>query len=316
MPPSKIPEREFIDTIRAIGPYKASQKWGVNWNNVNQRRSRLERKLHISIEGPNGVKKERTPTPRAAYRLEASVQDGTVLIASDAHYWPGETSLMHKAFVFLCKELKPKLVILNGDVMDFPSISRHAPIGWEHRPKVIDEIEWAQEKTHEIVQACERARKIWTLGNHDARYESRLATLAPEYARVHGVHLKDSFPLWEPGWSVWINSHIVVKHRFRGGIHAVHNNILWAGKSMITGHLHSAKVIPFTDYNGTRWGVDTGCLADPEAQAFADYTEDNPKNWRSAFVVLTFKEGKLLQPELVLKWDAERVEFRGRIFTP
>ena len=105
----------------------------------------------------------------------------------------------------------------------------------------------------------------------------------------------------------------VIKHRFKGGIHAPHNNTLWAGRTIVTGHLHSAKVMPISDYNGTRWGVDGGCLADTGAKAFLDYTEDSPKNWRSGFVVLTFVDSQLLQPELVLSWDENHVQWRGQI---
>jgi hypothetical protein len=82
---------------------------------------------------------------------------------------------------------------------------------------------------------------------------------------------------------------------------------------MVTGHLHSAKVTPFTDYNGTRYGVDAGCVADSDARAFTNYTEDSPKNWVSAFCILTFKDGQLLWPELVVKWDEKNVQFRGQI---
>lgn len=140
-----------------------------------------------------------------------------------------------------------------------------------------------------------------------------IAIKAPELAKVKGVHLHDHFPDWDRGWSTWINDDVIIKHRFKGGIHATHNNTMWAGKSIITGHLHSAKVTPFTDYNGTRYGVDTGCVADPDHKAFVDYTEDNPKNWRSAFCVLTFWRGKLLYPELVLRLDENHVEFRGQV---
>jgi hypothetical protein len=118
-------------------------------------------------------------------------------------------------------------------------------------------------------------------------------------------------PLWEPCWSVFINDNVVVKHRLRSGIHAPHNNTMWAGRTVVTGHLHSQKIMPITDYNGTRYGVDAGCLADPDAKAFTDYTEDGPKNWRSGFAVLTFKDGRLLMPELVTVWDAGHVQWRG-----
>ena len=104
----------------------------------------------------------------------------------------------------------------------------------------------------------------------------------------------------------------MVKHRYKGGLHATHNNTASAGKTMITGHLHSAKVTPYTDYTGTRYGVDTGCIADPWGPQF-EYMEDNPRNWRSGFCVLTFHKGKLLQPQLALVHDPDHIDFQGAL---
>jgi hypothetical protein len=245
-------------------------------------------------------------------RVCLDIPNGAILIGSDAHIWPGPTSTAMRAFIKFSKELKPKAVILNGDVMDFPKISRHPRIGWEQLPEVRQELDAARVILDKIEKAAPRARKIWTLGNHDARFESLIANKAPEYKGVFGVHLKDHFPKWECGWSCWVND-VVVKHRFKGGDHAAFNNAVKSGRSIVTGHLHSAKVSPVTDFNGTRWGVDSGCLADVSAKPFIDYTEDNPLNWRSGFAVLTFKNGKLLPPELVHVWDCTTVVFRGEI---
>jgi hypothetical protein len=247
-------------------------------------------------------------------RVVLNIKNGEVLIGSDAHLWPGDRSLAQRAFLKFAKERKPKTIILNGDVLDFPQISKHSPIGWEKHPTVQDENEHAQNYLSELELACGRgAHKIWTLGNHDARFATRLAERAKEYAVVRGLHLKDHFPAWDPCWSVWINDDVVVKHRFKGGLHAPHNNTVSAGRTMVTGHLHSAKVTPWTDYNGDRYGVDTGCLADINARQFVDYTEDAPKNWRSGFAILTFKDGKLMPPELVTAWGDNTVVFRGEV---
>lgn len=247
-------------------------------------------------------------------RVHCKIKNGVVLVGSDAHYWPGKPSTGHKAFVKFAKKLSPQIIILNGDAFDGARISRHPPIGWEKRPQVIEELEVVQERLQEIELAAPKsARLVWPLGNHDARFETRLATIAPEYARVHGFHLKDHMGArWEPCWSCWVNSDVVVKHRFRGGAHSTHNNTVAAGKTMVTGHLHAAKITPYTDYNGTRYGIDTGCLADPNGPQFG-YSEDNPRNHRSGFVVLTFKSGKLLQPELALVWDKHHIQFRGEL---
>ena len=246
-------------------------------------------------------------------RLSLSVRNGTVLVGSDAHYWPGKASPAHRAFVHFIDKMQPAAVIMNGDAFDGASISRHPPIGWAHIPTVLEEIEICQKRMAEIASAARNSKTFWTLGNHDARYETKIATVAPEFAEVAGVQLKDHFPDWTPCWSVWINDNTVVKHRFKGGAHAPYNGALWAGKSMITGHLHSQKVCPITDYNGTRYGVDTGCLANIYGKQFIDYTEDNPRSWRSGFAVLTYRGGVLMQPELVTVWSPNKIQFRGEL---
>ncbi len=188
-------------------------------------------------------------------------------------------------------------------------------IGWTSLPTLADEIAAGQKALEGVESAAPRgAELVWTLGNHDARFETRLATVASEYGGVTGFSLKHHFPKWSCCWSAWINNDVVVKHRYKGGSHAPHNNAVHSGKTMVTGHLHSQKVSPWDDYNGTRYGVDTGCLADPSARAFVDYTEDGPKNWRSGFAVLTFTNGKLLPPELVTVWRKNEVVFRGKVY--
>ena len=249
--------------------------------------------------------------PKGRKALE--VENGTIIVFSDAHYWPGDPSVAHRALVKFCHDFKPTAVICNGDAIDGSSISRHPPINWEDCPSVKEELDVCQERLGEISEAASGATRIWCLGNHDGRFSTRLAQVAPEFRDVHGTHLKDHFPNWEPTWSVMINDKVVVKHRFKGGVHAAHNNTASAGLSMITGHLHSAKVTPYTDYTGTRYGVDTGCLADPYHPAFQGYLEDNPRNWRSGFCVLTFRKSALLMPELVSVWDENTVQFRGEL---
>lgn len=250
-------------------------------------------------------------------RLEVAFSEGTVLVFGDAHYWPGDPSTAHRALVKFCKKLKPAFVVSHGDVIDGSSISRHPPIGWESCPSVQDEINICQKRLAEIEKAAPNAIKVWLLGNHDARFETRLAQVAPEFKHVHGIHLHDHFPRWERGMSLHIGGErgAIIKHNFKGGAHAPFNNALHSGRTTVTGHLHSAKVEPLTDYNGTRYGVDTGCLADIYHEAFQGYCADNPRNWRSGFCVLTWRDGLLLMPELVTVVDKDRVQFRGELIS-
>lgn len=205
-------------------------------------------------------------------------------------------------------------VIANGDVFDGAAISRHPPIGYASRPSVKQELEAVDDFLHSIHKAAGNKSKLfWILGNHCLRFANKLASDAAQFEGVKGFELSDHFAAWKFGLSLWINDSVVVKHRFRGGVHATHNNTLYAGKTIVTGHLHSAKVTPFDDYNGTRFGVDTGCLCDPYDGDTTAYMEDNPRNWRSGFVVLTFVDGQLLMPEIALVWSEDSFQFRGQI---
>lgn len=307
----KCSDHEFIQLFSTIGAKRTSEILGTTERNVYGRRQRLERLGHLMI-APTQYR----PTAPGRYNLD--LKNGTVLVGSDFHIWPGEASTCLRAFKKFCDDLKPSAVILNGDVMDFPRISRH-PQNWETAPDPQEEIEAAQDHLNDIVQVCKRgAHKVWTLGNHDARFESMIANSAPQYRGVKGVHLSDHFAVWQKAMSCFINEGVpggatMVKHRWKGGIGATRANALNAGVSMVTGHLHAQNVRPLSDYNRhDRYGVDTGCVADKDHKAFG-YTEDSALDWRSGFALLTYKDGVLMPPELITKMDAKTVWFRGTL---
>lgn len=322
---SKVTDTDFVNLFESVGPNALARKLGYSTPRpVYSRRERIEQRLGRKLIAPKDTKALlREHGYESPARLHLKITDGEVLIGSDAHYWPGEVSTAHRGFVHFCRERKQKLkaVVMNGDELDGASISRHAPIGWEKRPSLIEEIDTVKERLGEIEKAVGAACPLyWPLGNHDARFSTRLATMVPEYARVHGTRLKDHFPLWKPCWSLFINDDVVVKHRIRGGIHATRNNTLASGRTTVTGHLHSLKVAPVTDYNGTRWGVDSGTLLEPGfddawGNQVVNYTEDSPLDHRAGFILLTFKDGELLWPEHAWVSAPGKVQFRGEVIS-
>jgi hypothetical protein len=235
-------------------------------------------------------------------QIPLSVKNGHVVIYSDAHFWPAVKSRAYDGMLVALRKLKPKAVIGNGDLLDGARVSRHDPIGWDDLPKVDEELYEAQQRQAEIARAAPGSEKIGVIGNHDVRFEKYVIRQARELEGIEGMRLADHFPTWRICWSVRINDDVIVKHRFRGGVHATWNNTLHAGLTIVTGHLHSQNVRPKTDYRGTRWGVDAGCLADPGGPQFL-YLEANPTDWRSGFCVLTFENGKLLPPQLATVCD-------------
>jgi len=307
----KITDQEFLrlwDEHKS--PLKVAKATGLSERRVHARRRALESKLNISLKSGKPVHIQKA-------RHEAGLTDGIAIIFSDAHFWPGLRTTAFKGLLWAINELKPHIVVANGDIFDGSSISRHARINWSAVPNVQQELKACQEALKEIEDACEKARHhtqlIWPLGNHDSRFETRLSEAAPQFEGVVGMALKDHFPKWHPCWSCWLSDSVVIKHRYKNGIHATHTNTLNAGVTTVTGHLHSLKVTPFGDYNGTRWGVDTGTLAEIDGPQFIDYLEDGPVNWRSGFAVITMKDGKPLWPELVSKYAEGIINFRGQL---
>ncbi len=312
----------------AIDPQKFAELWkqaggsqfevakilGRSPSSVGNTRLRVEKKLGITLHA-SSVHSARNAQLRRqnARRMSLDMKDGTVIVFSDAHYWPGVISTAHRGLVELIKRLKPDVVVNNGDAFDGARISRHDRIGWDKRPTVKEELDACTERLGEVWKAAGSARLVWCLGNHDMRVDNRLAALVPEFEDVQGFKLVDHFPEWQFGVLLTINDSVWVLHSWHNGIHATHNNALKGAVSMVTGHLHSGKVTPWTNARETVYGVDCGTLADPDGDQFDDYMRCTPRNWRSSFAVLTFRDGKLLLPELAQVWDEDHIQFRGEL---
>jgi len=317
---SKVTRSEFVEIWDRLGSVeKVADYLQMNKRAVHRRRRRIEQDENqplVSVHPNVSMYSHMQPIKTALNRVELGVLDQTIIVFSDSHFWPGEYTTAYKGLLWAIKELKPHVVISNGDAFDGAAISRHDPLGWSKTPTVIEELKAVQAHLGEIEETAKAARHnckllfIW--GNHDTRFANKLASQAPQYREVHGFKLEDHLPAWEFAWSVWPTPDCVIKHRYKSGVHAAHNNTVGAGINIVTGHLHALKVTPYADYNGNRYGVDTGTLAEPYGAQF-DYGEGDPLNHRSGFAVLTFKGGKLLWPEIVHKWDENQVEFRGQV---
>lgn len=317
--PKKVTDEQLIASWnRHQSPTLVAQELGMTPRAIMERRVSVEARHGIvlktrvtkkrSAAGPDAVRAavEKTAEIRATHLeqvIPAEVKDGTVLVFSDAHYWPGEPTVAHRALLKLAQQLKPALIIANGDVFDGATISRHPRMGWEQRPSVKEEIEVVCLRMREIERAAPKAQLLRTLGNHDSRFENYIAANAPALEGVHGTSLFDFLPRWRGAFAVHINQGTdgwtVVRHvHVAGGVHSAYNSTVRAGTHYVHGHLHKLQATPFGDYRGRRYGVDTGTLADPAGSQFT-YTQAGPLNWCSGFAVLTYRDHQLIHPELV-----------------
>jgi len=328
--PRKISDEDFIACWQRCNNAKEVSKiLGISQRQALLRRRSMESRYGIQLKSNTAVVNSANKTLSSAFRadelarervtryedeMHGTLIDGVLMVGSDAHYWPGIVSPAHEAFCRLAKVLSPKMVVLNGDIMDGARISRHPRALWQQLPTVKDEVHAMQDRCAEIERAAPRSTLVRTIGNHDARFENYLCSNAPEFEEMTGTSLIHYLPRWRAGWALHLNASThgwtVIRHRHvSGGIHSAYASTVRAGVHYVHGHLHKLQCVSFGDYRGRRYGIDCGTLADPKGPQFA-YTEGGPLNWSSGFYVLTFKGGMLLPPEPCLI-DRGKAWFRG-----
>ena len=311
----KVTDEELIKLLQETGsPTQVSKLTGLPVRNIYSRRDFIEHKYQIQLPSfrakQEGIARNGVFIPQNRRQVDYELRNGVAVVFSDAHYWPGDPTVAHHALLEVCADLKPKLVVANGDVYDGARISRHEPLYGHNTPTPKQEIDTVKERLSEIEKVTKGAYRFWTIGNHDIRFWRYVAVHAPDIAECVGTGIWEHFHGWEHGWSFFVNGHTMIKHRWHNGVHATYNNTLKSGVNIVTGHLHRLCVTPLADYNGRRYGVDTGTLAEPYDDQFL-YTENNPVPWCSGFAVLTFKDGQLLPPETCEVLDG-RAYFRGQ----
>lgn len=331
-----LSDEEFIKTWKENpSPTMFAKVTGMNTRTVMGRRRVIEIKHNVKLdtdltyknnavqESRERVKAKRLEREEALQeRLDATthsvrrgmeMESGRIIVFSDAHF-TSYTTTAFKALIKFIEHFKPKAIICNGDAFDGAVLSRFPKINYDSQPSVLDELNYCKTHLDAIVKVRPAGcRLIWTLGNHDMRYEAALVSRAPEFSGVDGFNLKFHFPEWETCWSYWVNADTVIKHRHKGGRYAGYNNVQASFCNIFTGHTHVLTCSPISTFDQkTFWGVQTGTLADPNDDAFA-YCEDNAKDWRQGFIMASWERGRLLMPEMIMVCGEDEVEFRGEI---
>lgn len=305
----KVSDTELVEAFRRFGsPQKIADHYGMTVRQVYRRRNEIEARRGIILPSyQNDISgRQKVELPKQGLRQLANVK-GTIVVFGDAHWWPGQPkSTAHRALLEVIKDIRPAMIVANGDLLDLPMSSRHPPLGYGVHPThdVAQEISVCQEYLAEIEQAApDECSLIWNLGNHDMRLAAKLASVAPELAAVKGARLEDHFQAWAFGISLMVNGNVMIKHRPpKGGVHSAWGSVVASGlDAIICNHLHSLRVTPQTTYRPRRsYGVDAGTLADigPAVPQF-DYAEDSVLNWASGFAVIHIDDtGVVLPPEL------------------
>lgn len=312
-----VPLDEFVALLYECGgsAHALAKRLNIAHRMVARRRQTIEEALNIVL--PRG-RPEAWKSQAHRKRIDLTLDDGCILVGSDLHCWPEEYGTAMASFVDQNRILKPDVVIFNGDGFDGAKISRHSRIGWDKRPSVKEELDALGEYLEQVRKANPNAKYFYTYGNHSMRFETYLASNAPEIEGLKGTTLAEYIPGWDLAMMVMVNKNTMIKHRHKSGIHNAWNNVRDAGIHTVTGHTHRQVCRPWTNFGGTWYGVDLGMMARVDGPQF-DYTEcgnQGLSDWRSGYGVLTVRNANLMPPDLATVTDEERGEiyFRGKTF--
>lgn len=268
-------------------------------------------------------------TPRTG-RLE-------VVVGSDFHSWFVDPFAL-RVFIDTIELVQPDVVVLNGDVFDFPQISRHRKLPGHFSLNLADEITFGREHILKAVRmAAPKADILLVIGNHEYRLVNYLADTAPELAALPSLRFGELFGLddlkiglvvrqnflapydkqkkreLQENWAI-IGDTLVVTHGISCAKFAADEQLKRYQKSGTSGHTHRPQVI-------TANSLGTGALSwtsTPMMAGFAvgrDYVSE-PSGWQMGFATFSIDTvNKIAVPNLVLVHE-QFASFAGRMWEP
>ena len=197
------------------------------------------------------------------------INQSRTLIISDLHF-PYQDNEAIKIAINYGKEKQVNCILLNGDVFDFASISRHEK-SWRQR-QVHQEFEAVRIFLNSLRQHFPKAKIVFKYGNHDERYEKFLFLKAPEIfdctdfqlevllklAELKIEVVKDKLPI-KIGKLTVLHGHELFGGS--GGVNPARGTFLKTLENVVVGHYHKTSSNTEASMYGDVFSVHSvGCL--------------------------------------------------------
>ena len=232
------------------------------------------------------------------------------LIIPDAHASPDYGNARFDWLGKLAQAVDPDYVICLGDWWDFPSLSRHDPLG----SRTMEGVRYSADLAvgHDAMARFfrgykrKRARKIFLLGNHDVRPDIATTNNPTLYGTI-GVSDLD-LEGW--GWDVTgyrdikMVEGIAVSHHFSAGVsgrpiggeHVASALVKKKHVSCIAGHGHTYDHYEHTRADGQKiFGLSAGCYSHPaygrDNCPRSNWCKDTSEMWWRGVVILSDLDG-------------------------
>ena len=278
------------------------------------------------------------PWDGAYDKLDLSQESVLLQVGSDFHS-KFMDPFARRVWLDIAKEHKPDGVRYNGDLADFPKLSRHRQLPGHFALNLQEEIDICTDFMQETREATgfESDHKF-ILGNHDIRMIYALAEAAPIYCSLDSLKFHELFKLDElevglvsrpnflnpsarmrkndvaQNWET-IAGLFTIVHGFLCGQGAPTKHMQRFMRYGTNGHLHSPQMVSGgSDATGVHQWWQTPCMAYPPAVA-AEYMPGPIEfsGWASGFSMFRiFPEERFVSAQMVI--CTEVAEYQGRVW--
>lgn len=187
----------------------------------------------------------------------------TVLIIGDIHYPLHDSKAVQAAYDF-GKCLKPDVLVVGGDLVDFAAISRFL-----HNPREVPSLQREMDGGRALLSLFSGLAKerIFVGGNHEERLEKFLLRNAPQLLELRCLDLREALGMkawtYVPYPAFWKCGRLIVHHgvSYNGTTNAK-NLAKFDGHSVAQGHSHRLSQTFHRSLHGQVSAVEWGCLCD------------------------------------------------------
>lgn len=216
-----------------------------------------------------------------------------VAIVSDIHF-PNHCAKAVKTFLAFVRQYRPDQVVLNGDIMDFQGLSKHADASTESR--VLSEARVGADFLDGLRREVGAGCKIdFNEGNHDMRIRTFVEQNAPQLEGLLSLpemldfkRRKIDFMPYTGDDVRFLSPKLGVTHGSFHGTQYTRETILKYGVSLIVGHAHRPQFtsVPVVGTTGQHargcWGL--GCMVPVQRVGYLRQPAGWTQGWGVALI--------------------------------
>lgn len=241
------------------------------------------------------------------------------IVLSDIHFAAEDKDLIKLVFRFM-KGWKPDVVILDGDIVDFTTVSKFPQHPTQNR-SAEEDVSEALKFLRKLRAEHRGAEIIYVWGNHDVRLDKYLAENAPEaypffalpsILKFEELEIRPVISIHKENSFVYDDFHVGHYDKAVNKSGATAQALLnERGVSVIQGHVHKAAIVHKTLQDGTLLtGIENPCLAKCPP-AYAPYV-----SWQQGFTIIESVDGVSFPQVVVVRKIGKTRGFvvNGKVF--